>query len=761
MPIQIVNSGVKLGSDPNTSTKVVFRNESGVVCRLSNTLLPGQRKTKYLGHRGSVDASDGGTAASSASDRHPTLAVAHPGDAEGGNSSSPYDMTSVFGLKVLRLNAEELAAEEQTRGKHKGSAVQALVADTDGGQNGGKDKDGSNTSAAPGAESKDGADSFPPEVWMARAGGGMQKRLPAHATLVERVQRGNDLVKAVKAGRSFRKATVGSVKGALELGLWAANRPDEFVRTHKGFKHHASQPPPRSSSNSTDQAGMVAHKAHASGEIGGADSASHGNRVQIGSASSVGVGAAGSRENDRVRVLEVKLRDVEEKLARTPRKPAGGGDGGRQARQGRTTSDSISSTLGHGGGVGPGSREGGPASKSAATGVVPRIAGLAGVAAALTDGRKPQRPTSGQDSGAEGLEQGTSSAVAVAGDGRIGVSRHHSPPGGSHTARSAPATTRRGRSSRPRAHQSAMVSGSMSARRAAPGESAHSVAASVSAQEELKAATKAYLLRQVSLDNALSESMMEREFDWDADMRRMMNTVKIAAAGEGKRSFESVPKVMRRQVAAKQRSDEARNLQGSWFPSVMRRMLIMVRGNEGGEMPTCMAKLAAALHKVLVSGHTVTPYIFWSLVDASFTPEDHEIPASHKMILLCLSFVHQRPENYHRFLVDNGIKVPASLKQGLQGGHQKRAHRKGGSKKSPRGGSGLNRLTGGVGVEGGGDNHGGAADGRRSSNRSAMGGGFRYGGGGASTATLSDGGGSDDVDMSDTMSMFSVSTQLE
>lgn len=40
-------------------------------------------------------------------------------------------------------------------------------------------------------------------------------------------------VKAVRAGRSFRKATVNSVKGALELGLWAANRPDEFVRTHK------------------------------------------------------------------------------------------------------------------------------------------------------------------------------------------------------------------------------------------------------------------------------------------------------------------------------------------------------------------------------------------------------------------------------------------------------------------------------------------------------------------------------------------------
>lgn len=98
MPIQIVNSGVKLGSEPNTSTTVVFRNEGGVVCRQST--LPAHRKPKHFGHRGSIDASDGGTVLS-ASDRHTTLAVAHPGDGEGGNIASPYDMTSVFGLKVL------------------------------------------------------------------------------------------------------------------------------------------------------------------------------------------------------------------------------------------------------------------------------------------------------------------------------------------------------------------------------------------------------------------------------------------------------------------------------------------------------------------------------------------------------------------------------------------------------------------------------------------------------------------------------------
>lgn len=194
---------------------------------------------------------------------------------------------------------------------------------------------------------------------------------------------------------------------------------------------------------------------------------------------------------------------------------------------------------------------------------------------------------------------------------------------------------------------------------------------------------------------------------------------------------------------------------------------LSIRGSGGGggiiafNLPTHLLCLRTTntTTQVLVSGHAVTPYIFWSLVDASFLPEDHERPSSQKMILTCLSFVHQRPESYHRFLVDNGIKVPTSLKQGFQRAHQKRAHRKGGSRKSQLGGGSLSRLTGVV--EGGGDHHGGGApDDRRSSNMSLMAGGLtRYGGGGASTANLSDGGGSDD--MSDTMSVFSVSTQLE
>lgn len=97
MPIQIVNSGV-IAQPHNTTSTVVFRNEGGVVCRLSNNL-SGHRKSKHPSHRGSIDGLDGGTVLP-ASDRHATLAVAHPCDGEGGNSSSPYDMTSVFGLKV-------------------------------------------------------------------------------------------------------------------------------------------------------------------------------------------------------------------------------------------------------------------------------------------------------------------------------------------------------------------------------------------------------------------------------------------------------------------------------------------------------------------------------------------------------------------------------------------------------------------------------------------------------------------------------------
>lgn len=104
MPIQIINSGVK-ASDPNTTSTVVFRNEGGVVCRTSSVVRPSHRR------RGTTDiGSDGGGTGSSGIDRHATmLAVAGGGGdgglagGEGGQASSPNDMTSVFGLKVNRL----------------------------------------------------------------------------------------------------------------------------------------------------------------------------------------------------------------------------------------------------------------------------------------------------------------------------------------------------------------------------------------------------------------------------------------------------------------------------------------------------------------------------------------------------------------------------------------------------------------------------------------------------------------------------------
>lgn len=40
-------------------------------------------------------------------------------------------------------------------------------------------------------------------------------------------------VKSVKAGRSLRRATQKPMKGALEIGLWAASRPEGFARANK------------------------------------------------------------------------------------------------------------------------------------------------------------------------------------------------------------------------------------------------------------------------------------------------------------------------------------------------------------------------------------------------------------------------------------------------------------------------------------------------------------------------------------------------
>lgn len=39
-------------------------------------------------------------------------------------------------------------------------------------------------------------------------------------------------IKSIKAGRSLRQTTQSSMKGTLELGLWAASRPEDFIKKH-------------------------------------------------------------------------------------------------------------------------------------------------------------------------------------------------------------------------------------------------------------------------------------------------------------------------------------------------------------------------------------------------------------------------------------------------------------------------------------------------------------------------------------------------
>ncbi|CAM9537631.1 unnamed protein product [Scytosiphon promiscuus] len=461
-----------------------------------------------------------------------------------------------------------------------------------------------------------------------------------------------------------------------------------------------------------------------------------------------------------------------ERLRTAPRKPSAGlGSGNRESKRGRHETASVSSShFGHrsvvsgaatvplatatqqtlnGGGV----SRGGMTTPAVAGGesIVPRIVGVE--AKKAKGGRRgaKRRPSLVDDQrrgfGSAASEGGVLSTAGGGGRVKAATKKRFlsSPERGSLTSRSSPATAGGSRSHRVQkdGRLGVMAPGSMSARRAAPGPP---VVVSALARKELKAAVKAYVHRQVSLDNSLSDSIRHRDFDWDADMRRMMNTIKIAAAGEGKRTFESVPKVMRRQVVDKRRADEARSLQGSWFPSVMRRMVIMTQGKEGGEIPQCVTKLAAALHKVLVSGYVVTPSMFWSFVNASFLPEDHQKPCPQKMILACLAPVHQRPENYHGFLVENYIKVPNSLKKGFHRAHQKRAHRKGGPKKPHLGGGG-----------GGG---GGKPDSHRGSTFSLLMTAGGAGHGGSSVGGNFTDCGSDDMSVSDTMSVFSVATHL-
>lgn len=96
--------------------------------------------------------------------------------------------------------------------------------------------------------------------------------------------------------------------------------------------------------------------------------------------------------------------------------------------------------------------------------------------------------------------------------------------------------------------------------------------------------------------------------------------------------------------------------------------------------------------QVLVNGITVSPSLFWSLVAASFLDEDHRERAGQKMILTCLTFVRQRPEDYHRFLNDRSVKVPGSLKQVFLKAQRRATNVKKASKKSPLGRSSSSSL---------------------------------------------------------------------
>lgn len=100
MPIQIINSAVKYAPEPNTSSVVVCRTEGGVVCRVSANP-PSRHRTKHVSQQGVKNASDGASGDSKGGgvvDRHTDGVDGLNG--EGGQASSPYDMTSVFGLKV-------------------------------------------------------------------------------------------------------------------------------------------------------------------------------------------------------------------------------------------------------------------------------------------------------------------------------------------------------------------------------------------------------------------------------------------------------------------------------------------------------------------------------------------------------------------------------------------------------------------------------------------------------------------------------------
>lgn len=92
----------------------------------------------------------------------------------------------------------------------------------------------------------------------------------------------------------------------------------------------------------------------------------------------------------------------------------------------------------------------------------------------------------------------------------------------------------------------------------------------------------------------------------------------------------------------------------------------------------------------------MSPSLFWSLVAASFLDEDHRERAGQKMILACLTFVRQRPEDYHRFLLDRSVKISGSLKQVFLKAQRRATNVKKASKKSSLGRSSSSLKLGGM-----------------------------------------------------------------
>lgn len=131
------------------------------------------------------------------------------------------------------------------------------------------------------------------------------------------------------------------------------------------------------------------------------------------------------------------------------------------------------------------------------------------------------------------------------------------------------------------------------------------------------------------------------------------------------------------------------------------------------------------------------------------------------MVLACLSFVRQGPEDYNAFLAENSIKVPASLRQGFHKASLKRTNNKEIARRN-RASSRISsrpRTTtteGGHGGSGGGGGEGGVGSlARASTANTGEGRGAGRGGGGQGSATAGDAASDGSDDGSETWSGLS------